>query len=88
MTQCKCGFSEGDRVITISWDGHSDDGCWVSSMRELVGQEGVITRISHDDYNNRCVAEAVLSLFLFAPPGYRPSGTHIVGPAPQAPLKL
>lgn len=52
MTQCKCGFSEGDRVITISWDGHSDDGCWVSSMRELVGQEGVITRISHDDYSN------------------------------------
>lgn len=57
MKTCNCGFAEGDRVITVGWDGRSDDGCWVSSMRELVGQEGVITRISHDDYNSRCVAE-------------------------------
>ena len=69
MTQCKCGFSEGDRVITIGWDGHSDDGCWVSSMRELVGQEGVITRISHDDYNNRCVAEMTESNSFGKPDG-------------------
>lgn len=27
-------------------------------------------------------------VFFARPPGYRPSGTHIVGPEPQAPPKL
>lgn len=56
MRKCKCGFNVGDTVVTIGWDGHSDDGCWVGGMRKLVGKEGVITHIDHNDHG-RCVVE-------------------------------
>ena len=56
MTNCKCGFKEGNRICIVSWDGESHKGCWVDGMSTYIGKECHILNIDH--FKDRpCIAE-------------------------------
>lgn len=56
MTQCNCGFKEGDRIRIVGWDGQSPEWCWVEGMSHYVGKECRILNLDHST-DGPCIVE-------------------------------